>query len=238
MICTGTRTNPAKIGLVALALMFSGVIALVGPASSPVFASSGGHSGGSGGGGGSSGGGSSGGGSSGGGGSGSGSGSSQSGGGSSGGGGGSSGSAFDAPMVCKKGSVYSKKKGTCVQASSGLIDDKELYEDGRDLALAGHYDEALTALDAVKTPDSMTLTMIGYATRKLGNYDEGLAYYQKALALDPSNVNTHEYLGEAYAEKGKLDLAKAELIKVSAVCGTGCEQYEDLAKAIDGKPAE
>ena len=84
----------------------------------------------------------------------------------------------------------------------------------------------------------MTLTMIGYATRKLGNYDEGLAYYAKALALDPANVNTHEYLGEAYAEKGKLDLAKAELIKVAAVCGTTCEQYQDLSKAIAGTPDE
>ena len=64
----------------------------------------------------------------------------------------------------------------------------------------------------------MVLTMIGYATRKSGHYDEGLAYYAKALALNPSNVNTHEYLGEAYAEKGQLDLAKAELVKVSAVC--------------------
>jgi hypothetical protein len=247
MIRTCALTNPAKIGLVALALAL-GSVALVGPASSPVFASSGGHSGGGGGGGssgggssggGSSGGGSSGGGSSGGGGSSSGGGSSgHSSGGATGGGSNGSGSAFEAPMLCKKGSVYSKKKGTCVQASSSLLDDKELYEEGRDLALGGHYDEALTALDAVKAPDSMTLTMIGYATRKLGNYDEGLAYYAKALALDPNNVNTHEYLGEAYAEKGKLGLAKAELIKVSAVCGTGCEQYEDLAKAIDGKPAE
>jgi hypothetical protein len=236
MIHTSTHTNPAKIGLVALALTLGSVIALVGPASSPVFASSGGHSGS--GGGGSSGGGSSGGGSSGGGGGGSASGHSGSGASGGGGGSGGSGSASDAPMVCKKGTVYSKKKGACIQASSGLVDDKELYQEGRDLALAGRYDEALTALDAVKTPDSMTLTMIGYATRKLGNYDEGLAYYAKALALDPSNVNTHEYLGEAYAEKGKLDLAKAELIKVSAVCGTSCEQYQDLAKAIDGKPAE
>jgi hypothetical protein len=230
MIHMKRRMNPAKIGLVAFALAAAGVIALTGPASSPVFASGGGGGGHSGGGGGGAGGG---GGSSGGGSSGGGSGSGHSGSGSSGGG-----SALDTPMVCKKGSVYSKKKATCVQASSGLIDDKELYQEGRDLALAGHYDEALTALDAVKTPDSMALTMIGYATRKLGNYEAGLAYYQKALALDPGNVNTHEYLGEAYAEKGKLDLAKAELIKVSAVCGTSCEQYEDLAKAIDDKPAE
>ena len=144
----------------------------------------------------------------------------------SGGGGGSSGGSGSTP-TCKHG------KGPC---KSGSLEDQHRYEQGRALALAGHYDEALTALNAVKAPDSMTFTMIGYATRKLGKYDEGLAFYQKALALDPSNVNTHEYLGEAYAEKGKLDLAKAELIKVADVCGTTCEQYQDLSKAIAGKP--
>ena len=138
---------------------------------------------------------------------------------------------------CKHGTVWDSNSGQCAKNGAGL-EDKYLYQRGRDLALAGHYDDALTALNAVKAPDSMTLTMIGYATRKLGNYDEGLAYYAKALALDPANVNTHEYLGEAYAEKGKLDLAKAELIKVAAVCGTTCEQYQDLSKAIAGTPVE
>ena len=145
----------------------------------------------------------------------------------SGGGGGGGGGASSTPP-CKHA------KGHCQNGSS--LEDKYRYEQGRALALAGHYNEALTALNAVKSPDSMTFTMIGYATRKLGNYDGGLAFYRKALALDPSNVNTHEYLGEAYAEKGKLDLAKAELVKVAAVCGTTCEQYQDLSKAIAGEP--
>ena len=153
-----------------------------------------------------------------------------------GGGGGGGGGGGSSTPSCKHGTVYDSSKHQCVKNGASL-DDKYLYQQGRDLALAARYDEALTALNAVKSPDSMTLTMIGYATRKLGNYDEGLAYYAKALALDPSNVNTHEYLGEAYAEKGKLDLAKAELVKVASVCGTTCEQYQDLAKAIAGAPS-
>ena len=221
MFCKNPYVNSTKLGLVALTLTFASVIAVTGPASSPVYASGGGHSGGGGGGSSGGGGGMS--------------------GGSTGGSSGATSGGGSLPNVpttaCKKGTVFSKKKGGCVQASSGLLDDQELYQEGHDLALAGRYDEALSALDAVKTPDSMTFTMIGYATRKLGDYDSGLAYYQKALALDPGNVNTHEYLGEAYAEKGKLDLAKAELIKVASVC-TDCEQYEDLEKAIEGKPAE
>jgi tetratricopeptide (TPR) repeat protein len=139
---------------------------------------------------------------------------------------------------CHTGYVWNAKKGICEKATSSTMDDKTLYAQGRDLALAGRYEEALAALEAVKVQDSMVLTMIGYSQRKMGNYGEGLAYYQKALTLDPNNVNTHEYLGEAYAEKGQLDLARAELLKVSAVCGTTCEQYQDLAKAIAGTPDE
>ena len=150
---------------------------------------------------------------------------------------GGSGSDASSTPTCPKGEIYNSHTGKCEKGSSGL-DDKELYTQGRDLALAGRYDEALTALKAVTNDkDAMVLTMLGYTARKMGNYEDGLAYYQKALAIEPNNVNTHEYLGEAYAEKGKLDLAKAELEKISAVCGgTTCEAYKALADAIAGKP--
>ena len=151
-------------------------------------------------------------------------------------GGGSGGGAASTPS-CKNGQVWDKTKGNCVQRTGSLLDDKQLYAQGHDLALAGRYQEALDALDVIKN-NSMTLTMIGYSTRKMGNYDQGVAYYQQALALDASNVNTHEYLGEAYAEKGHTDLAKAELVKVEALCGTECEQYHDLANAIVGKSGQ
>jgi len=155
-------------------------------------------------------------------------------GGSSSGGGGAS-----TTPTCQSGYVYDPNKKTCVKATSGLFDDKQLYAQGRALALAGRYAEALDALTAVRNQnDSMVLTMIGYAKRKSGSFDEGMAYYQRALAIDPKNVNTREYLGEAYAEKGRMDLAKAELVKVEALCGTECEQYQDLAKAIAGQSDE
>src|SRR5262245_23083113 len=105
-------------------------------------------------------------------------------GGSSGGGSGSGGS-----HNCKNGTHWDPNKGQCAKHSD--LEDHYRYEHGRDLALAGHYEEALKLLKAVKDPGTMTFTMIGYATRKLGNYDEGVAYYAKALALDSNNVDTH-----------------------------------------------
>lgn len=150
-------------------------------------------------------------------------------------GGGSSGAA---PVVqCKKGWTYDETKQVCVRNQS--LNDQQLYDQGRALALAGQYENALDTLNAIRDKnDAMVLTMIGYSERKSGNYDVGVDYYYKALAIDPENVNTREYLGEAYVEKGKINRARAELAKIEAVCGTTCEQYEDLAKAIAGEPDE
>lgn len=134
---------------------------------------------------------------------------------------------------CKQGTVYDEQKKLCVAKSSELLDDETLYQVGHDLALAGYYNDALDALLAIRDKnDAMVLTMIGYSTRKLGNTEEGIAIYHQALAIDPDNVNTHEYLGEGYLASGRVDLAEAELDTLSKLCGTQCEQYQDLQKAI------
>ena len=154
-------------------------------------------------------------------------------------GGAGGGSSGEGPLNCntKKGWTYSPKKDMCVH--TGLLDDKELYQSGRVLAVAGRYEDALITLGAIRDQhDAMVLTMIGYSERKLGNVDKGMALYQKALAIEPDNANTHEYLGEGYVAIGKLELAKLELDKLAQICGTSCEQYEDLAKAISGEAEE
>jgi tetratricopeptide (TPR) repeat protein len=135
--------------------------------------------------------------------------------------------------VCPQG--YVLKGGSCLHASNGVLPDNELYEQGRALALAGYYAYALPILQAVsRTDDSMVYTMLGYVQRRLGRFEAGMALYEKALAIDPDNVNTHEYMGEGYVQIGKMDLARVELATVRRICGsTDCEQYEDLARAVD-----
>lgn len=153
-------------------------------------------------------------------------------------GGSGSGNSMPAEQVCKKGLVWSKSVQRCVKPQSGMLDDKELYEQGRRLALAGYYENALAVLDAVSNKqDSGVLTYIGYSHRKMGDVDVGIGYYKQALAIDPKNLNTREYLGEGYVSAGRVEEAQAELATLQQLCGnTDCEQYQDLANAIAGKP--
>ena len=116
-------------------------------------------------------------------------------------------------------------KQICVRKDAA--NDSDLYEQGRALAVAGEYERALDLLTSVRNQnDAMVLTMIGYSKRKMGAVDEGIGYYHKALAIEPDNVLTREYLGEGYVMMGRIDLAQAELNQIEAICGDQCEQYQ------------
>jgi tetratricopeptide (TPR) repeat protein len=51
--------------------------------------------------------------------------------------------------------------------------------------------------------------LIGYTSRKLGEYDRSLAAYEKALAIEPAYAEAIEYRAEAYLALRRLDDVKA-----------------------------
>jgi Flp pilus assembly protein TadD len=75
--------------------------------------------------------------------------------------------------------------------------------------------------------------LLGYAYRNLGDYKRAGQYYTRALKLDPNHTGALEYQGVMFVKLGDLDSAKANLAKLKAICGTSCEAYVDLAKAIN-----
>ena len=142
-------------------------------------------------------------------------------------------------LICKKRWVVKtvKRNGKsvrrCVKLVAGLLDDQDLYEQGRELAKNGRYEEALVVLAAiVNQNDPKVLNYTGYSHRKAGRLEIGIAYYRKALAINPNFVLAREYLGEGYVAAGRIDLAKAELAEIEKRCGIGCEEYKDLSEAI------
>lgn len=140
--------------------------------------------------------------------------------------------------TCPNGKVYSQQKKMCIDAQSGIIDDKTLTDYAYALALDGRHAEALQVLDRLQNPHTaVALNYRGYATRKLGRVEEGIGYYLQSVALDPEYTLVREYLGEAYVIQGRLDLAKEQLLEIEKRCGTTCEPYGDLAEAIAGADA-
>jgi tetratricopeptide (TPR) repeat protein len=122
----------------------------------------------------------------------------------------------------------------CVQAARDVLPDEDVTEYAYALAKHERYSEALAMLDLLDNPNTpVALNYRGYATRKLGRTDEGIGYYLKSVALDPKYTQVREYLGEAYVIQGRLDLAKDQLNALAGLCGTTCENYLDLAEAIE-----
>lgn len=90
--------------------------------------------------------------------------------------------------------------------------------------------------DTVQHADVYNL--MGFTLRKTGDYKTAYTFYRKALDFEPNHLGAHEYLGELYVETGRMDEAKAMLAKLVTLCPTGCEEREDLEKAIATAPVK
>ena len=108
-------------------------------------------------------------------------------------------------------------------AAYALIYDKDDYQGG------------ITALRALEHDNNADVaTLLGYASRRLGRYDDAKYWYDKALAADPKHALTWSYYGMWHAEQGNLLKAKDDLEKVRLICGTTCKEYVALKEVIDG----
>ena len=140
--------------------------------------------------------------------------------------------------TCKSGWVYSSSLKRCVKQSSQIVPDNSLKAQGWALARAGRYQDAADLFRLVADKrDPEVLNGLGFTHRKMGHVEQGIAFYQKALKINPDYILAREYLGEGYVKLGKLDLAREQLAEIGDRCGTACEEYLLLAQAIDtGKP--
>lgn len=75
-----------------------------------------------------------------------------------------------------------------------------------------------------------------YALRKGASPDMKLVFhhYREALRLEPKHRGAHEYIGEAYLMVGDLVGAKRHLAELDRLCFFGCDEYDELKKALAG----
>ena len=80
--------------------------------------------------------------------------------------------------------------------------------------------------------DPNTLNYLGFAHRKIGDYENAEIYYSMGLELDPKHVGINEYMGELFVVTNRIDKAK-ERLAVLKDCN--CKEYKELKLVIEGK---
>jgi tetratricopeptide (TPR) repeat protein len=109
------------------------------------------------------------------------------------------------------------------------------YERGVQAIKAAHYKEAIDLLNGYvlqARDDADGYNWLAYAYRKTGQLEPAFTHYKRALAIDPQHLGAHEYIGEAYLMAGQPAQAEQHLRKLESLCPSGCEQREDLGRAI------
>jgi tetratricopeptide (TPR) repeat protein len=76
------------------------------------------------------------------------------------------------------------------------------------------------------------LNFLGFTSRMVGQYDDSLGYYQRALARNPDHKGAHEYLGELYLTIHQLGNARGQLAELERICPDGCLERDTLTKSI------
>ncbi len=137
------------------------------------------------------------------------------------------------PPNCAAGKAWDEGSQKCVDKSS-LNDHDRVYYEGRMLAKAGRYGEAIVVLSSIAGGgDPRVLNYLGYSHRMQGRIEVGLGYYEEALRVNPDFTLAREYMGEAYLQKGDVAAAQAQLSEIVTRCGTACDEYAELKTRID-----
>lgn len=135
--------------------------------------------------------------------------------------------------VCAEGLIWDLATQSCMAPEDSTNDDSARLNDVRELAYAGLYQAALDVLDTLDNPDApLALTYYGFAHRKAGRVDLGMAYYDAALAADPNNLLARSYAGQGHVASGQMVLAQAQLTEIRMRGGRDTWAETSLAQAI------
>jgi tetratricopeptide (TPR) repeat protein len=106
---------------------------------------------------------------------------------------------------------------------------------GKRAIVAGNWPVAIEALRKAGLRDARNADIqnyLGYAYRRLRQFDPAVHHYEKALALNPRHRSAHEHLGEAYLAQGGLAKASEQLAALEQICLLPCNEYDDLQRAM------
>ena len=139
---------------------------------------------------------------------------------------------------CEGTQVWDEETETCVDAekSSALTDD-DRYNAVRELAYGGAYERVLGILDTFENDqDDRRLTYLGFVSRKMGDMDTGMSWYQAALDINPDNLLARSYMGQAYLIQGNAMAASEQLREIRARGGRETWAARSLELALRNGP--
>ena len=143
---------------------------------------------------------------------------------------------FFLSSICYSAATSSVGTKSYYEQAAKLIKAAKKFESkGKEKKAIKRYEKALKLLiksNKDKPDQPNTLNYLGFATRKLGNYEKGEEYYLLGLKIDPNHIGINEYLGELYVVTNRIELAKQRL---NVLKNCNCKEYEELKQIIDGK---
>ena len=74
--------------------------------------------------------------------------------------------------------------------------------------------------------------LIGFVSRKLGDYENAEIYYKTGLEIEPHNDDILAYQGELYLETGRYEMALENLKVLTDICVYNCDEKAELSQAI------
>lgn len=111
-----------------------------------------------------------------------------------------------------------------------------LLDEGFSVQQAGQLDEAVGLYEAALAVDPgnrgayIALAQVASAQGLPG---KAIRFYREALRLDPNDVAALAGQGEAMVQRGAVEKARRNLVRIEAICTKGCTEAGRLLAAID-----
>jgi tetratricopeptide (TPR) repeat protein len=117
----------------------------------------------------------------------------------------------DAAKSAYNSGVRSIKKALEYDADAAKASTPEKVAKAHDKAQKAYRESLAAFIDAVGAQPKMyqAWNYLGFANRHLGNYDDALSSYAKALEINPNYPEAIEYRGEAYLGLNQIEAAKS-----------------------------
>ena len=142
---------------------------------------------------------------------------------------------YFALIISSYGAASSSSSGSSNydKGASIIKKGKKLEAKGKIEKANKRYEKALKYLiksNEEEPNQADTLNYLGFALRKLGNFEDAEKYYLLGLNIKPEHHGINEYLGELYIATNRINLAK-ERLEVLKNCN--CEEYGELKELIE-----